>query len=85
MPAMCSKAGTVLRSKLHVGDLLIGDCGIFAPDQCGPKRIEGLGRDWIVCRTANGEILTALVDKPAKTLKAFRVKTLDQNAYSVPR
>jgi len=44
----------------EIGDVYYGFCeGAFGRDSYGPKRVEGFGADWIVCRESNEWLVMA--------------------------
>lgn len=55
--------GDSMSKAIGVGTVLHGFCnGFFGRDEYGPKRIEAMGYDWIVCRTEDGRPLFALFE-----------------------
>lgn len=46
-----------MSERVQVGDTLFGFCGgYFGRDSYEDKRVEAVGKDWIVCRDDRGEV-----------------------------
>jgi hypothetical protein len=43
--------------RLRVGQVVYGFCGgCFGRDSYGPRRVEAMGADWVICRTDSGYV-----------------------------
>lgn len=57
--------------QIFVGTILYGYCnGYFGRDSYGPKRVEGVGEDWLVARDNIGRLYFATFANHAEMLQA---------------
>ena len=67
-----------MTTPLAVGDVIHGFAnGVFGRDHYECTRIEAVGRDWIVCRDADGGISFAAGRKSLELCQANRTPTTD--------
>ena len=72
----CNHCCTCREDRLNVGDTLYGFCGgYFGRDSYSDKRVEAIGKDWVVARDDNGRVQFASGDP--KHLVQFKTETDD--------